>query len=75
MRRILIDHARALQADKRGGPRVKLTLGAVNGWAGPQEQEDLLAIHEALEQLSSLDRRAAQVVELRFRRLTGERGR
>jgi RNA polymerase sigma factor (TIGR02999 family) len=65
MRRILIDHARALQADKRGGQRVKLTLGAVKGWVGTQE-EDLLAVNEALEQLSRLDPRAAQVVELRF---------
>ena len=64
-RRILVNYARDRQAEKRGGKRVKVTLTEVNGLAAP-EQQDLLELDDALEQLSALDERAARVVELRF---------
>ena len=65
LRRILVNHARDRQAEKRGGKRVKLSLSYVNGVAQPCQQ-DLLELNEALERLEQLDRRAARVIELRF---------
>ena len=65
LRRILVDHARAHRAEKRGGEHVRVSLTAAEGWAQSQD-EDLLAVEEALQQLAQLQPRAAQVVELRF---------
>ena len=65
MRRILVDHARTTTAKKRGGRRVKVSLTEVNG-LGTSQDEDLLALDEALSTLEGLDSRAARVVELRF---------
>jgi len=65
MRQILIDHARAKGAAKRGGdgeavPLDQLTQGCLG------DQLDALALHEALETLSARDPQLAEVVELRF---------
>jgi RNA polymerase sigma-70 factor (ECF subfamily) len=65
LRRILVDHARAHRAEKRGGGRVMVSLTSAEGWAQSHD-EDLLAVDEALRQLSQSQPRAAQVVELRF---------
>ena len=65
MRRILVDHARAADAAKRGGDRERVTLNDANAWAQPRG-EDLLALDEALSRLADLDVRAARVVELRY---------
>jgi RNA polymerase sigma factor (TIGR02999 family) len=64
IRRILVDHARAKRAAKRGGDQVRVTMTQLGG--GETKDEDVLAVHEALEQLEALDKRAAQVIELRF---------
>ena len=66
MRRILVDHARARAADKRGGGEKRVTLQAVEAPAGPVEELDLLALDEALTRLKALDGGQAQIVELRF---------
>lgn len=65
MRRILVDHYRARQAEKRGGGVEKITLSQV---AGPAEQVsfDLLALDQALNRLKEIDPQEAQVVEMRF---------
>ena len=65
MRRILVDHARAVRAAKRGGPAVKLSLDEVNRVAEKRD-EDVVAIDDALTELEKRDARAARVVELRF---------
>ena len=61
MRRILVDHARSRDAQKRG---LLLELDHV-GEPGVKPT-DLLEVDEALSRLSELDERAAQVVELRY---------
>jgi RNA polymerase sigma-70 factor, ECF subfamily len=66
MRRILIDHARARIADKRGGVQQQVSLSAVDEWSPITQNEDLLALDAALAKLETLDPRAARVVELRF---------
>jgi RNA polymerase sigma factor (TIGR02999 family) len=66
MRRILIDHARARVADKRGGAQHRVSLSAVDGWNPVAHSEDILVLDEVLTKLAKADPRAAQVVELRF---------
>jgi RNA polymerase sigma factor (TIGR02999 family) len=66
MRRILIDHARARVAAKRGGEQFRVSLSAVDGFSPVQQSEDVLALDEALSRLERADPRAARVVELRF---------
>ncbi len=65
MRRILVDHARSLHAEKRGGGVVKLALEDV-GEPGWQRAADLIALDDALKALEAVDERKGRVVELRF---------
>ena len=65
MRRILVDHARAHEAGKRGGGAMTITLeDSLALVAGAQV--DLLALDQALDRLSELDADQARIVELRF---------
>jgi RNA polymerase sigma factor (TIGR02999 family) len=66
MRQILVDHARARDAAKRGGDRVRVTLVDDTGGVRGPEELDLLDVDEALEELAALDARKAKVIELRF---------
>ena len=65
MRRILVDHARGKKRNKRGGdmPRIPLTDDLC---VTSRNEEDVLAVEEALKKLAELDPRQAQIVELRF---------
>jgi RNA polymerase sigma factor (TIGR02999 family) len=65
MRRILVDAARRKGREKRGGglQREFPDLDALRGGA---PEEDLLALHEALDQLAAVDPVKAKLVELRF---------
>ncbi len=65
MRRILIDHARAIQSEKRGGGGMRVSLDQAGEVASTREQ-DVLDVDAGLSQLPQLDQRAAEVVELRF---------
>jgi RNA polymerase sigma factor (TIGR02999 family) len=65
MRRILVDFARARRSQKRGGERVRVTFSE-DVHAGCGRHLDVIAVHEALEDLARLDPRKAKVVELRF---------
>lgn len=68
MRHVLVDHARRKQADKRGGD----ALSRVHIDDCDQSPDmgcaavDVLALHDALEQLAALSPRQASVVEARF---------
>ena len=65
MRRILVEHARARSAEKRGGDAARVTLA--EGVGGTDEQPlDVIALNDALEALTRLDDRKGQVVELRI---------
>jgi RNA polymerase sigma factor (TIGR02999 family) len=65
LRRILVDHARAARADKRGGDRVRVSLTVAEGVVSPIDG-DILEVDDALRQLEALDPRAAAGVEMRF---------
>ena len=67
MRRLLIDHARARGAAKRGGGWERVSLSVQAGRSqGKGDDVDVVALHEALNRLEQLGERLARVVELRF---------
>lgn len=65
MRRILVDHARARHAQKRGGAATVVSIGEAGEIRAPGGA-DVLAIDEALERLACRDPDQARIVELRF---------
>ena len=65
MRRILVNHAEAHHAAKRGGYAEKLSLDEAVSFF-ESEQVDLLALNTALNRLSTLDERQSEIIELRF---------
>jgi len=66
MRRILVDHARQNKAVKRGGSdQQKLSITSA-GQLGEKPDIDLLALHEALEELKTFDSQQERIVELKF---------
>jgi RNA polymerase sigma factor (TIGR02999 family) len=64
MRRILIDEARHKRADKRGGKSRRISLDDADDGYTPQDDE-LLAIDEALTRLAAEDPKGAQLIQLR----------
>ncbi|HEV3277380.1 MAG TPA: ECF-type sigma factor [Terriglobia bacterium] len=65
MRRILVDHARAHKAAKRGGDAPKVFLEE-NLILSEAKSGDMLSLDEALARLAKLDPRQGRIVELRF---------
>jgi len=65
MRRILIDNARRRKALRHGGGQARVDLEEIQ-IAAPAEDEQLLAVDEALERFSALDPRKAELVKLRY---------
>jgi RNA polymerase sigma factor (TIGR02999 family) len=65
MRRILIDNARRKRAERHGGGLEKVALDAIE-LSTPESDDQLLAIDEALEKLSTLHTLQAEVVKLRY---------
>ncbi|MCX6627356.1 MAG: sigma-70 family RNA polymerase sigma factor [Candidatus Solibacter sp.] len=65
MRMILIDHARARSAQRRGGPNIRVPLSDELSWLGDDES-DLLDLNRALDRLELMDARKARMIELRF---------
>ena len=65
MQRILIEHARRVGAEKRGGAARRVTLGAADA-AVELDCEQAAGLHEALELLEAEDEQAAAVTRMRF---------
>jgi RNA polymerase sigma factor (TIGR02999 family) len=65
IRRILVDHARAKVAAKRGGANVKLSLDEA---LAPAEERDLnlIALDDALKALAAADEKQSRIIELRY---------
>lgn len=66
MRNLLTDHARARNAERRGGDHVTIALGSADVPAPPSAGIDLIVLDETLTRLADLDPRLAQIFELRF---------
>ena len=64
MRHILVNHALASVASKRGGGQVNLSLDEAEPVA--REAAEVVALHEALRSLQEIDPRKSRVVELRY---------
>lgn len=65
MRNVLVDHARARLADKRGGERERISLEEV-GDVPARRDVDLLTLDEVLSSLAELDPEQCRIVELRY---------
>jgi RNA polymerase sigma factor (TIGR02999 family) len=65
MRRVLVDAARARQATKRGAGEAHLPIDSLDV-AAPDAGVDVIALESALAELTAVDPRPAQVVEMRF---------
>jgi RNA polymerase sigma-70 factor, ECF subfamily len=65
MRRIMVDHARARHAVKRGAGAIRVTLDET-ALVTEERAEELLALDEALEKLAEFDRRRCEIVEMRY---------
>lgn len=65
MRQILVDYARARNAEKRGGGRQRVTLDD-DMLSGDDADIELIALNDALDKLAALDERAGRVAEMRL---------
>jgi len=65
MRRILIDRARSKQARRHGGGQQRLDVDEVE-IAAPMQEEELLAVNEALDRFSQHAPQKAELVKLRY---------
>ncbi len=65
MRNVLVDHARAEQAEKRGGGLVQVTFTGA-GEVPTENSADLVALDAALQRLESEDPRTGKVIELTY---------
>jgi RNA polymerase sigma factor (TIGR02999 family) len=66
MRNILVDHARAGRAEKRGGDLLRVQLEDASTAAAVYHPEELIALHQAIEALAKVDERKAQILDLRY---------
>jgi RNA polymerase sigma factor (TIGR02999 family) len=69
MRRILVDHARARNARKRGGGASPLSLEVLDGATASQQvavDGRLLALNAALDRLAGIDAQAVSIVEQKY---------
>jgi RNA polymerase sigma factor (TIGR02999 family) len=66
MRSVVVDLVRRRRADRRGGGEIHIGLeGSDIGIPNPGE-DDILRVNEALDELTKVDARLAQVVEMRY---------
>src|SRR5262249_38689090 len=65
MRRILVENARRKIGPKAGGGLRRMDISCVDP-ESPQQDVDLLALHEALDRLAAKDARKAELVKRRF---------
>lgn len=65
MRQILVNHARSRLAGKRGSGQIKVSIDDVQP-AVHQEAAEVVALHEALERLETVDARKSRVIEMRY---------
>lgn len=65
MRRILVEHARRRRAAKRGGAWQRVPLDDLLDHVERQDL-DVVALHEALDDLAAVDEREAEIVQLHF---------
>jgi RNA polymerase sigma factor (TIGR02999 family) len=65
IRQVLVDHARARQAKKRGGEATLVDLTAADPSSSPPPV-DVLVLHQALDRLATVDATSERIVEMRY---------
>jgi RNA polymerase sigma factor (TIGR02999 family) len=66
MRNIIVDSIRRRCAARRGGGAVRLELLDDDAVATASNEEEILSLHRALEQLEAIDSRLVRIVEMRY---------
>jgi RNA polymerase sigma factor (TIGR02999 family) len=66
MRSVIVDLVRTRLADRRGGAVQHITLNTSAGEHSGEGEDEILRVHEALEELAHHDQRMVQVVEMRY---------
>ena len=66
MRAVLVDHARARAAGKRGGDVALVTLSHAEREGGGDADVEVLALHQAIERLAEHDERSARALEMAY---------
>jgi len=66
MRSVIVDSARARLAERRGGDLQRMTLSTDLAQDLARNDEAIVQVHEALQELEQADARAAQMVEMRY---------
>jgi RNA polymerase sigma factor (TIGR02999 family) len=66
MHTVVVDLVRARSAERRGGGAQQVTLNTLVGDAATRHDDEILRVHEAMEELAAVDERLARVVEMRY---------
>src|SRR5947208_7739132 len=66
MHTVVVDLVRSRQAERHGGGAQQVTLNTLIGDAATRHDDEILRVHEALEELEAADARLANVVEMRY---------
>jgi RNA polymerase sigma factor (TIGR02999 family) len=66
MRSIIVDFARQRQTERRGGDAAHVTLTTQLAGGVMAGEDEIVRVHEALEELEKVDQRMARVVEMRY---------
>jgi len=66
MHTVVVDMVRSRQAERHGGAAEHVTLNTAIGDAAYRHDDEILRVHEAIEELAAIDPRLCQVVEMRY---------
>lgn len=66
MRSIVVDHARSQLAEKRGAGMAPLTLNTEIANSVTASSDEVIKVHDALDELSALDERLGKIVEMKY---------
>jgi RNA polymerase sigma factor (TIGR02999 family) len=66
MRSIIVDFARRRQTERRGGDAAHVPFTAQIADGSQAAEDQIVRVHEALEELAGVDERMAKVVEMRY---------
>jgi RNA polymerase sigma factor (TIGR02999 family) len=66
MRSVVVDFVRRRMAERRGGDAVHVDLDAAAAQLTDPRERELMQVHEALEELATIDERLVRVVEMRY---------
>lgn len=66
MRSVIVDFARQRLAERRGGGAVELPLDTEPAPPSPSGEDDVIRVHDALQQLAAADERLVRLVEMRY---------